>query len=208
MSKYWTSLVCTTAVSQPRGANSWWKTGTMWTSESEDHSERCRVSVLLDSPSLYWYVLTPFSDGSEGKESAHDEGDWSSTPGLGRSPGEGNGIPAPVFLLENSVDRRAWWGCKELDKTERGIALNVDNGTVIPELYGLKLYVIHVCLNTPSSMQKLAHASSLEATVHISFQFHVQWLHIDNLKWTTESGFLDNNNNSVLNLLCNWQTVF
>ena len=60
-----------------------------------------------------------------------------------------------------------------MDKTERGIALHVDNGTVIPELDGLKLYVIHVCLNTPGSMQKLAHASSLEAVVHI-FQFHVQ----------------------------------
>ena len=61
-----------------------------------------------------------------------------------------------------------------MDKTEQGIALHVDSGTEIPELDGLELYVTRVCLNTPSSMQKLAHASSPGAIVHISFQFHVQ----------------------------------
>ena len=34
-----------------------------------------------------------FPGGSDGKESVHDVGDWSSIPGLGRSPGEGNGNP-------------------------------------------------------------------------------------------------------------------
>ena len=60
MSKYWTSLVCTLAVSQPRGVNMWWNTGAMWTSESEDHNEQFRVSVSIDSPTLFWYVLKPF----------------------------------------------------------------------------------------------------------------------------------------------------
>ena len=31
-------------------------------------------------------------------------------PGLGRSPGVGNGKPTPVFLsTEHSMDREAWW---------------------------------------------------------------------------------------------------
>ena len=30
-------------------------------------------------------------------------------PESGRSAGEGNGNPAPVFLLENPMDRGAWW---------------------------------------------------------------------------------------------------
>jgi len=30
-------------------------------------------------------------------------------PGLGRSPGEGNGYPLQYSCLENSMDRRAWW---------------------------------------------------------------------------------------------------
>ena len=32
-----------------------------------------------------------------------------SIPGLGRSPGEGNGNPLQYSYLENSVDRGAWW---------------------------------------------------------------------------------------------------
>jgi len=30
-------------------------------------------------------------------------------PGLGKSPGEGNGNPLQYSRLENSMDRGAWW---------------------------------------------------------------------------------------------------
>ena len=33
----------------------------------------------------------------------------SSVPGLGRSPGLGNGNPLQYFCQENSMDRGAWW---------------------------------------------------------------------------------------------------
>ena len=36
-------------------------------------------------------------------------GDQDSVPGLGRSPGGGNGNPLQYSCLENPVDRRAWW---------------------------------------------------------------------------------------------------
>jgi len=36
-------------------------------------------------------------------------GDPGSIPGLGRSPGEGNGNPLQYFCLENSMNREAWW---------------------------------------------------------------------------------------------------
>ena len=36
-------------------------------------------------------------------------GDIGSIPGLGRSPGEGNGNPLPYSRLENPTDRGAWW---------------------------------------------------------------------------------------------------
>ena len=50
-----------------------------------------------------------FPGGSDGKESACDVGDLGSIPGLGRSPGEGNGNPLYYSYLENPMDRGAWW---------------------------------------------------------------------------------------------------
>ena len=35
--------------------------------------------------------------------------DVDSKPGLGRSPGEGNGNPLQYSCLENPMDRGAWW---------------------------------------------------------------------------------------------------
>ena len=49
----------------------------------------------------------PGSSGS--KESASNVGDLDSIPGLGRSPGEGNGNPLQYSYLENPMDRGAWW---------------------------------------------------------------------------------------------------
>ena len=42
------------------------------------------------------------------KESACNAGDPGSIPGLGRSPGEGNGNPLQYSSLENSMGRGAW----------------------------------------------------------------------------------------------------
>ena len=53
------------------------------------------------------------------QKSAHSAGDLGSFPGLGRSPGGGNGYPLQYSCLENSMDRGAWWatvcGVAELD---------------------------------------------------------------------------------------------
>ena len=45
--------------------------------------------------------------------------DAGSIPGLGRSPGEGNGNSLRYSCLENSMDRGAWQGHKESDTTEQ-----------------------------------------------------------------------------------------
>ena len=45
-----------------------------------------------------------FPGGSAGKESACSVGDLGSIPGLGRSPGEGNGYPLQYSGLQNSMD--------------------------------------------------------------------------------------------------------
>ena len=52
--------------------------------------------------------ISGFPDSSVGKESACNAEDPSLIPGLGRSPGEGNGNPLQYSYLENSMDRGAW----------------------------------------------------------------------------------------------------
>ena len=63
-----------------------------------------------------------FTKGSDGKESACNAGDPGSIPGLGRSPGEGNGNSLQYSSLDNPIDRKAQWlqskGHKELDMAE------------------------------------------------------------------------------------------
>ena len=61
-----------------------------------------------------------FAEGSDGssasKESACNEGDLGSIPGMGTSPGGGNGNPLQYSCLGNLMDRGAWRG------TVRGVA--------------------------------------------------------------------------------------
>ena len=40
---------------------------------------------------------------------AEDIRDLDSIPGLGRSPGDGNGNPLQYSGLENPMDREVWW---------------------------------------------------------------------------------------------------
>ena len=49
-----------------------------------------------------------FPGGSDGKLSAYNVGDPDSIPGLGRSPGEGNGYPLHYSCLENPMDEGTW----------------------------------------------------------------------------------------------------
>ena len=49
-----------------------------------------------------------FPGDSHNKKYICNAGDLGSIPGLGRSPGEGNGYPPQYSSLENSTDRGAW----------------------------------------------------------------------------------------------------
>ena len=64
-----------------------------------------------------------FLGGSDGKESACNEGDLGSIPGLGRSPGEGHSNPLQYSCLENPHGQRSLVGYsprgdKQSDVTE------------------------------------------------------------------------------------------
>ena len=54
-------------------------------------------------------MILVFPGGSDGKASARNAGDLGSVPGLGRSPGEGNGNPLQYSCLENCMDGGAFW---------------------------------------------------------------------------------------------------
>ena len=72
---------------------------------------------------VYWLILISivfFDEASFGRISGFpggavvenppaNAGDTGVIPGLGRSPGEGNGHPLQYFCLENPMDREVWW---------------------------------------------------------------------------------------------------
>ena len=54
--------------------------------------------------------------------SVEDLRDVDSIPGLGRSPGEGNGNPVQYNFLEDPMDRGAWWATvHRVPKSHRGL---------------------------------------------------------------------------------------
>ena len=54
-------------------------------------------------------ISTDFPGGSVVKNPPASAGDVNSIPGLGRSPGEGNGNSLQYSCLENPLDRGTWW---------------------------------------------------------------------------------------------------
>ena len=63
-----------------------------------------------------------FPGGLDGKASTYNVGNPGSIPGLGGSPGEGNGNPLQYTYLENPKERESWWATvhgvtKETDTT-------------------------------------------------------------------------------------------
>ena len=66
-------------------------------------------SLPSESGKPKYHVLTHiFPGGSEGKASAYNAGDVGLIPGLGGSPGGGNGNPPQCACLKNPTDRGAW----------------------------------------------------------------------------------------------------
>ena len=72
-------------------------------------SEHDSFSNSPNSGSLIKDKILAFPGGSEVEASASNVGNMGSIPGLGRSPGEGNGNPLRYSCLENPMDGGAWW---------------------------------------------------------------------------------------------------
>ena len=75
------------------------------------HISRCasEKNIYMCFSKTYICAYICFPRGSEVKASASNAGDPGSIPGLGRSPGEGNGNPLQYSCLENPMDWGTWW---------------------------------------------------------------------------------------------------
>ena len=81
------------SVENPRDGGAWWA-AVYGVAQS-----RTRLKRLSSSSS------SSSSKSSDGKASVYNAGDPGSIPGLGRSPGVGNGNPLQYYCLENPMDR-------------------------------------------------------------------------------------------------------
>ena len=99
---------------------SWrWREKTRARAESRDQWRRSLHTHSWNAEWLQWHhrkepVLCHFifPSGTVVKNSpvsAGDAGNSGSIPGLGRSPGEGNGYALQYSCLENPMDRGVWW---------------------------------------------------------------------------------------------------
>ena len=68
------------------------------------HISRLKNTTLLDN------TKNSFPGGSVVKNPPSNAGDMGSIPGLGSSPGKGNGNPLQYSCLENAMDKGDWWG--------------------------------------------------------------------------------------------------
>ena len=72
-----------------------------------DEGKKEYKTHLIDS-SIVLRRNRVFPGGSDSKESGYNVRDLCSIPGLGRSPGEGNGNSLQYSCLKNPMDRGAW----------------------------------------------------------------------------------------------------
>ena len=81
--------------------------------------------------------------GSAGKQSARNAGDLGSTPGLGRSPGEGKGYPLQYSGLENPVDCIVHGVTKSRSRLSDFHFLCLSGKRLIPPSSGRSCWVLH-----------------------------------------------------------------
>ena len=72
--------------------------------DAQEHSVWCQKRISLHPYLFNFCYVLEGPCGSAGRESVCNAGDLGSTPGLGRSPGEGKAYPLQYSGLENSMD--------------------------------------------------------------------------------------------------------
>ena len=104
----------------------------------------CWVCPMSSKNLLLYFSVVQFTffffniAGASSKESACNAGDRRLIPGLGRSPGEGNGNPPQYSCLENFMDRAAWWATVH-GVTKRQARLSDEHFHFSPSISSLRL---------------------------------------------------------------------
>ena len=111
-----------------------------------------------------FYMCMGFPGGSNDKESVCNSEDPGSIPGLGRSPGEGNGNPLQYSCLGKSMDRGAWWATVH-GVTKSRIGLSEQNFHFFSYVY------MYICVRI--IFQILLHFSFLQDIEHSSLCYTV-----------------------------------
>ena len=123
-----------------------------------EHSIKLYIRVTCKLSCLNWWL----------RQSACNVQDLGSIPGLGRSPGEGNGNPLQYFCLENSKEGGAW------QATVHGVAKSqkqLSDFTLIPTLQGMPgirtdmRLLAELLSNHPESLQSTPMVQTRESNV-------------------------------------------
>ena len=132
-------------------------------------------------------LLLFFFGGSEVKASACNAGDQDLIPGLGRSPGEGNGNPLQYSYLENPMDGGAWWATvHRVAKSQT--QLNDFTHTSL-QYFSSQAPTFHPDMNVTSWALVLSYATNTSFPSCASSLFHVSWLKYFNYKFGNCSQF-------------------
>ena len=88
-------------------------------------------SFLL-SISVFSYINNVFPDNSAVKNRSANAEEAGSIPGLGKSPGEGNGHPLQYSCLGSLMDRGTWWATVHLvAESDTTVQTNHEHDTAI-----------------------------------------------------------------------------
>ena len=90
----------------------------------EEKRKQLKAAAINDQASLV----------AQNVNSACSAGDRSSNPGLGKSPGEGNGNLLQYSCLGNPMDRGAWWAIVHGGHKESGMT----EGLILQYFHSLK----------------------------------------------------------------------
>ena len=124
--------------------------------------QNIKISVSLsNSQNILWFHIIycyyenvnkmfwtdPFPGSQTVKSPPANVGDVSSTPKLGRSPGEGNGNPLQYSCLENPMDSGAWRAIVHGVTKESDMTLLLNNCKTFLLLFGRESFSLNICWN-------------------------------------------------------------